>query len=147
INEKGLENSSTWLVPENSLLLSAYGSIGFVKINKVPVAINQQIIGIIPNEKIIDVEFLYYWDLNYKSYWDKFIKTTTLPHLTLGIVLDSLVPLPSLEEQQQIASILSSIDYDLEQLRKEREKLEKIKRGLMDELLSGRIRVRGLGQS
>jgi type I restriction enzyme S subunit len=72
---------------------------------------------------------------------------STLKNIKLPTLLSLNIPLPPIQEQKKIASILSSIDYDLEQLRKEREKLEKIKRGLMDELLSGRIRVRGLGQS
>ncbi|MGC9123919.1 MAG: restriction endonuclease subunit S [Thermoplasmata archaeon] len=147
ITEKGLENSNAWIVPKDSLLLAIYGSVGSTSITKIPVTTNQAIVGIIPNSRVEDIEFLYYWYLYFKSHWYKFIKKGTQPNLTLEIVLDSLVPLPPLEEQKKIASILSSIDYDLEQLRKEREKLEKIKRGLMDELLSGRIRVRGLGQS
>jgi len=43
ITEKGLENSNAWIVSENSLLLTIYGSIGFVAINKIPVATNQQL--------------------------------------------------------------------------------------------------------
>ncbi|MGC9073808.1 MAG: restriction endonuclease subunit S [Caldisericum sp.] len=136
ITEKGLENSSTWLVPENSLLLSAYGSIGFVKINKVPVAINQQIIGIMPNEKIIDVEFLYNWYLNYKSYWDKFIKTTTLPHLTLGIVLDRLIPFPPLEEQKKIAYVLSKIQKAIELQDRLIKLLQELKKTMMHKLFT-----------
>ena len=34
ITEKGLKNSSAWLVPEKSLLYSMYASVGFVSINK-----------------------------------------------------------------------------------------------------------------
>ena len=50
--------------------------------------------------------------------------------------------LPSLEEQQKIASILSTIDEKLEILRREKTKLERIKQWFMEELLTGRIRVR-----
>jgi type I restriction enzyme S subunit len=50
--------------------------------------------------------------------------------------------LPPLSEQQKIASILSNVYEKLENLRRERTKLEKIKQWFMEELLSGRIRVR-----
>ncbi|PNV81856.1 MAG: restriction endonuclease subunit S [Fervidicoccus sp.] len=61
------------------------------------------------------------------------------------IILDSLkrlkIMLPPLHEQRRIASILLSADDRLELLRKERTKLERIKKGFMNELLTGRIRV------
>jgi type I restriction enzyme S subunit len=50
--------------------------------------------------------------------------------------------LPSLSEQQKIAEILSTIDKKLEIERNEKAKLEKIKQGLMDLLLTGKIRVK-----
>jgi type I restriction enzyme S subunit len=52
------------------------------------------------------------------------------------------LPLPPLPEQQKIAEILSGVDERLELLRKRRERLEKIKRGLMDDLLTGKVRVK-----
>jgi len=142
ITEKGLENSSVWIVPKDSLLLAIYGSLGSIGINKIDVATNQAIVGIIPNNDILGIEFLYYYYLYFKPYWYKFIKKSTQPNLTLGIILDSLVPIPPLEEQKKIAEILSTLDKKLEVLKQEKVKLEKIKQWFMDELLTGKIRVR-----
>ncbi|MEM3829225.1 MAG: restriction endonuclease subunit S [Conexivisphaerales archaeon] len=52
------------------------------------------------------------------------------------------VPLPPLEEQRKITEILSSVDKKLEVERNEKTKLERIKQGLMDLLLTGKIRVK-----
>jgi type I restriction enzyme S subunit len=52
------------------------------------------------------------------------------------------IPLPSLPEQQRIASILSAIDKKLELERSRKEKIERIKKGLMNDLLTGRKRVK-----
>jgi type I restriction enzyme S subunit len=52
------------------------------------------------------------------------------------------LPLPSLPEQKKIAEILSTVDTRLELLRKKREKLERVKKGLMNDLLTGRKRVK-----
>lgn len=41
ISENGLGNSSAWIVPPNSLILSMYASVGLVCINKVPLATSQ----------------------------------------------------------------------------------------------------------
>ena len=51
------------------------------------------------------------------------------------------IPIPPLDEQQKIAKILSTVDKKLEVERKRKEKLEKIKRGLMHLLLTGKVRV------
>jgi len=142
ITEKGLKNSNAWIVPKDSLLLAIYGSLGSIAINKVPVATNQAIVGIIPNSSIINTEFLYYWFLYFKPYWYKFIKKSTQPNLTLEIVLNSLVPTPPLEEQKRIAGVLSMIDGGIEGVDRAIAKLERIKRALLNELLTGRIRVR-----
>jgi type I restriction enzyme S subunit len=50
--------------------------------------------------------------------------------------------LPEHSEQQNIANILSTIDRKLELEKKEKVRLERIKRGLMDLLLTGKIRVK-----
>jgi type I restriction enzyme S subunit len=52
------------------------------------------------------------------------------------------IPLPPDQEQQKIAEILSTVDKKLEIERKEKARLEKIKQGLMDLLLTGKVRVK-----
>ena len=62
--------------------------------------------------------------------------------LNANILGNLLFPLPPLPEQQKIAEILSTVDERLELLRKRREKLEKVKKGLMNDLLTGKKRVK-----
>ena len=50
--------------------------------------------------------------------------------------------LPSLQEQQKIADGLSTADREIELLKKELEELKKQKKGLMQRLLSGEVRVK-----
>jgi len=52
------------------------------------------------------------------------------------------IPLPPYEEQEEIADILLKVDEKLEFEKKERARLEIIKQGLMDLLLTGKVRVR-----
>jgi type I restriction enzyme S subunit len=52
------------------------------------------------------------------------------------------VPRPAIEEQQKIADIISSADKKLEIEKNEKAKLERIKQGLMNLLLTGKIRVK-----
>jgi len=46
------------------------------------------------------------------------------------------------QEQQRIADVLSTVDQKLELERKEKARLERVKRGLMDLLLTGKVRVK-----
>ena len=59
-------------------------------------------------------------------------------------VYELIIPLPPLPEQKRIASILSQIDEAIEKEQKYKEKLERIKRGLMEDLLTGKVRVNHL---
>jgi len=54
------------------------------------------------------------------------------------------IPLPPIPEQQRIASILSQIDEVIEKEQAYKEKLERIKKGLMEDLLTGKVRVNHL---
>jgi len=51
------------------------------------------------------------------------------------------IPLPSIEEQRKIAAILSSVDDKLQILQEKKETYQELKRGLMQVLLTGKIRV------
>jgi type I restriction enzyme S subunit len=63
------------------------------------------------------------------------------PKLALFRIEKIKIPLPSMSEQEKIATILSSVDRRLEALRNKKEKLNKVKKGLMEDLLTGKVRV------
>jgi type I restriction enzyme S subunit len=67
---------------------------------------------------------------------------TTIKTIQAPILKSLKIPLPPIKEQQKIAEILSTIDKKLEIERNEKAKLERIKQGLMDLLLTGKIRVK-----
>jgi type I restriction enzyme S subunit len=52
------------------------------------------------------------------------------------------IPELTLKEQHRIANILGSLDKRLESFRNKKEKLKKVKRGLMEDLLTGKRRVK-----
>jgi len=72
----------------------------------------------------------------------KFASKTTHPIITQKSLENLKVPLPPLEEQKRIANILSMIDSGIEAVDRAIAKLEGMKRALLNELLTGRIRVR-----
>jgi len=66
-----------------------------------------------------------------------------IPTYVFEEVIKVAIP-ESLEEQHRIASILSQIDEAIEKEQKYKEKLERIKKGLMEDLLMGKVRVNHL---
>jgi len=67
-----------------------------------------------------------------------------VPGLNRKLVYLLQIPLPPLPEQQRIAEILSQIDNTIEKEEAYKQKLERIKKGLMEDLLTGRVRVNHL---
>ena len=63
------------------------------------------------------------------------------PKLALTRIKDFLIPVPSDIEQVKIASILMEVDEKIGQYKNKKQKLEELKKGLMQQLLTGMIRV------
>ncbi|WP_299199385.1 restriction endonuclease subunit S [Thermocrinis sp.] len=74
----------------------------------------------------------------------RYISGTTRQKLNQSVMKNILIPLPPLSEQKRIAEILSQIDQVIEKEEKYKQKLERLKKGLMEDLLTGKVRVNKL---
>ena len=140
ITKKGLENSSAKMFPINTILYAMYASIGECIISKVECTTSQAILGIECSEKI-DFMFLYYLLVSYKNNAKRMRQTGTQPNLNKQIVSDFEFNIPSLEEQKKIAGLLSVIDEEIENLKKQLELRKQQKKGLIQRLLTGEVRI------
>lgn len=66
---------------------------------------------------------------------------TTVDTLTIKKLGDITLKLPSFSEQQRIAAILTSVDDQIDAERKHVEQQKRVKQGLMDDLLTGKVRT------
>lgn len=140
ISQLGLENSASWIVPENSIIYSMYASVGFVSINKIKLATSQAVLNLILKEEY-NLEFIYYILVSIQSSILKFVGEGTQKNLNAQSVKDFDLNIPSLSEQERIARILSDMDAELEALEQQLAKARQIKQGMMQELLTGRTRL------
>lgn len=140
ISLEGLNSSSAWLVPPNSIIYSMYASVGFLSINKCEVATSQAIMGIIP-KKEVSVEYLYYYLLDYKRKIHSLIEKGTQGNLNAALVKGFEIIVPPIQEQKAIAEILSSADQEIFTLESDLKETLEQKRGLMQQLLTGKKQV------
>ena len=129
ITEEGVENSSTKILPQGSLILSARGTVGALAQLAKPMAFNQSCYGIIAKEQTTN-DFLYYLlknvveDLQAKGHGSVFNTITRDTFDTIEISL------PPLEEQKRIADILGAFDDKIELLQKQNKTLEDMAKAL-----------------
>ena len=140
ITQDGL--NATRELPANSLLVTCIASIGKNAILKVKGSCNQQINALVPN-KNFNVDFLYYL-LEFEKERLKNLAGITATLIVSKTLFSKFeISYPNFAEQTKIAEILSDMDDEISALQDEIEKLKMIKQGVMDELLSGKIRLKG----
>jgi type I restriction enzyme S subunit len=143
ITELGLSNSSAWLVPKNSLLISMYATIGEAVINKISVATNQAILAII-TKPCFNTEFGLYTIRYYKNILSKQNVQSTQKNVNKAIVENFEIPIPPLEEQKRIADILSAIDNKISIEERRKESFEKLFKTMLNKLMTGQIRTKNI---
>ncbi len=137
----GLENSSARIYPKNSVLYAMYASIGECSIAQVPLSSSQAILGIRP-KAVLDFEFLYFFLCSLKEKIKLQGQQGTQSNLNAGMVKDFMLDLPSVAEQQKIASVLSTADLEITALQQKVDALKQEKKALMQQLLTGKRRVK-----
>ena len=133
ITQKGLDNSSAKIVEKGTILYAMYGATsGEVGISKINGAINQAILAMIPlnyDGKII----AQYLRKNKESIIGKYLQGGQ-GNLSANIILELPIQLPGLEESNQIAYFLESVDNIITLHQRKLEKLKLAKKALLQKL-------------
>jgi hypothetical protein len=110
ITQKGLSNSGAKLLPVGTVMLTKRAPVGAVAINAVPMATNQ---GFLNFQCGINLRPLYlaYWLRANKAYLDMVANGSTYSELYKGDLFEFEIAVPSIEEQDAIISIISTLQY------------------------------------
>lgn len=134
-------------IRNNDILITKDGSLGKVALVQEltkPATLNSGIFVIRPLQSIYDPVFVYHilTSFVFKNFLDKLSAGSTIIHLYQKDVdkFEFLLP-PSIEEQKAIAAILSEMDDDIEVLEEKLAKYRQVKQGMMQQLLTGKIRL------
>lgn len=141
ITSTGLQNCSAVLLPKGSLMVCTRATIGALAISASEICTNQGFKNIIPNEEF-NVEFIYYLlQMNIKEMIKKSSGSTFLELSKKDFEAIS-VSCPLIKEQQKIAAVLSAADAEISILEKKLACLKDEKKALMQQLLTGKRRVK-----
>ncbi len=107
-NETGLAQSKLW--QKGTLCITIAANIAETGILGIEACFPDSVIGFIPDPKISDVRFVKYCMETYKLQMQSISQGATQDNLSLEKLLSINFVIPSLQEQQQIAEILSAYD-------------------------------------
>ena len=147
INKHRYEESPEIIVKVGDVLFTKDGTIGKVAfIDHLPgeASLNSHLLLLRPISHNLNSKYFYYELLftRFRNYIENYKSGSTLAGLSQSIFEKYLFPLPSQQEQDLIFHILSSVDNKIDHEKGLLIKYNKIKRGLMQDLLTGKKRVK-----
>ena len=126
-------------VPADSLIMSICATVGRPIITRIDVCIHDGFV--VFDEVEADKLFLYFFLAWIEPDWAKHGQTGSQMNLNTGLINNTSIKLPSSEEQTAIAAVLSDMDTELTALEARRTKTRALKQGMMQALLTGRVRL------
>lgn len=141
ITDEAIKNSSAKLIKKNTILVAMYGATaGQIAHLKIDACSNQAVLAV-PVEK--DCNNFVFYALSYAMPKLLFqAQGSGQPNLSKQLVDRTFLLMPKLSEQQKIAQILSAQDRKIESEEANLAKLQNLKKGLMHDLLNGKMRVK-----
>ena len=144
IPEKVADKFPMILLDEKCLLISISGKIGNVGVfsNERKSFLGGAIaIAKFKNQKLLTWVMIYLQSENGQTKLFNNVKAGSHQNLILDDIRKMIIPIPSEDEQNQIAQILSDIDKEIENLEQKLSKYQLAKQGMMQQLLTGKIRL------
>lgn len=147
ITTEGLMNSSAKIAPEKSVLIALAGqgkTRGTAAYLMADMAINQSLAALVSAPNTDSLFLLYAMERSYDSLREISSGDGGRGGLNKNLLKQYAVYVPSsIEEQKEISTILACMDDEIAALEAERDKMRQIKAGMMDDLLTGRVRLIG----
>lgn len=141
ITEQAVKETGIKRIPKNTVIMSFKLTLGRLAITAEDMYSNEAIVSFFNNNPDeLDNEYLYYYlsHIDITKYGSRAAKGITLNRDSLKEII---VKLPELAEQIKIREVLTLADKEIDLLKQELALLKQQKQGLMQQLLSGKVRV------
>ncbi len=129
------------IAKSGDILISVRAPVGEVNIANMDCCVGRGV-GAIRPKKDVNTEYLFFVLKSMNSKLDSISGGSTFKAITKGQLEKFEIALPPIQEQKRISQILSTIDKKLSIQNSKKSKLEKIKKSLMDDLLTGKKRIK-----
>ncbi len=141
ISQLGMQSCSAEIIPTKSVIMTSRATIGECAINRLPVTTNQGLKNFVPFDHV-DVQFLYYLLTAQKQGFIRLCGGSTFLEIGKSQLSAYEARIPATRSEQiAISTILSDMDGEIAALEAKLAKARQLKAGMMQELLTGRIRL------
>ncbi|MDU4438151.1 MAG: restriction endonuclease subunit S [Neisseria sp.] len=144
ITELGLQESSAKIVPQGSVLIAIYGSIGKLGINTIPLATNQAICFTKKIPEYILNKFLFYYLLSIRNQLISMGKGGTQQNISQTVLKSVPFLYPTSKETQQaivnkIESLFDETDEGIGRLKTAAQQIQQYRQSLLKNAFSGEL--------
>jgi len=142
ITDEAVQSSATRVCPKESILLVSRTGVGKIALAPFNVATSQDITVLELKSDFTDPQFVLFALAMSLSRLQRFNQGTSINSVIRKDLTCHQILMPSLQEQKKIATVLRAMDSEIDSLMSCVEQLQEQKRGLMQKLLTGQIRVK-----
>ena len=136
-----------FLLEENDIVIGMDGSLvgrnsAIITKKDLPLLLVQRVARLKTKDGLNPKYLFYHIDNGrFIKYVDTVKTNTGIPHISGKNIQNYKITFPPIGEQNRIASILSKVDEHIQDNKKELKHLQEVKKGLMQDLLTGKVRV------
>lgn len=111
VTQKGLDGSSAKILPKGTILYTIFATLGEVGILDIEACTNQAIAGITIRDPLkVQTDYLYYYLKSKRNYVNEIGRGVAQNNINMSILRNFSVPMPKIEEQKEIVSILGKAE-------------------------------------
>ena len=142
ITNLGVVNSSTNVVTNDAIVIATRVGLGKVCYLESDTAINQDLKGLSPNDSL-DKRFVFNYFKNISNYIISNGTGATVKGVKVSFVKDLMIPLPPLQEQKEIVSMLDKVSQQSNQAQSKLEEqliyLKQLKSSILSNAFNGEL--------
>lgn len=140
ITEEAIQNSSTKLIPANSLLFGTRVGIGKLAINTVPMCTNQDIVAMIPLENNnLNLIYVYWYLKQINNFFVANGRGATIQGITTHLIRSTEIIIPPLKIQEQFAQKVIEIEAYIKEQQEELENAKQMFQSLLHHAFTGEL--------